>query len=190
MANTSAKSPEGMLAFLHVITPRARAQGKEPDFSLCVIFDKKAQDTDAYRALERAVDAAIDDRWPGKSKDAAFRKRISSPFKDGGEKSQYPGFNKGDIYIAPWTKIRPGLVDRNLQPIMSKDEIWAGQIGRVFVNAFAWENSGKMGVSFGLNHVQITKGEGQPRIDGRVTAASVFDDELSAREEEEADAPF
>jgi hypothetical protein len=63
------------------------------------------------------------------------------------------------------------------------EELWAGQLVRANVTPFAWINSGKKGVSFGLNHIQIIRTD-TPRIDGRASAASVFDDGEVAAEEE------
>jgi hypothetical protein len=46
---------------------------------------------------------------------------------------------------------------------------------RLNITPYAWVNSGKKGVSFALNHVQIVKSD-MPRIDGRASASSAFDD--------------
>src|SRR6516225_8219755 len=45
--------------------------------------------------------------------------------------------------------------------------------GVVYITPFAWTKSGKRGVSFGLNHLQIVK-DGT-RIDGRISADKAFD---------------
>jgi hypothetical protein len=52
---------------------------------------------------------------------------------------------------------------------------------------FAWTHTGKKGVSFGLNHVQIIESEGRQRLDGRPSAGSAFDDGEVAEKE---DTPF
>ena len=55
------------------------------------------------------------------------------------------------------------------------EQVWAGQLVRANVTPFAWLNSGKRGVSLGLNHIQIIRTD-TPRIDGRAPANAVFDD--------------
>ena len=64
--------------------------------------------------------------------------------------------------------------------------VYAGQKVRCQVTPFAWLNTGKKGVSFGLNNVQIVKADA-PRIDGRVAANKPFD---AIVEEEDEEIPF
>ena len=52
---------------------------------------------------------------------------------------------------------RPGIVDRNVQPILDSTEVYSGCYARVSINAFAYNAKGNQGVSFGLNHVQKTR---------------------------------
>ena len=110
------------------------------------------------------------------------------PFKDAAEKSdEYQGYDEGKTYISPWTKNKPGIVDNQTRIVNDPGEVYAGQIVRAQVVPFAWTNSGKKGVSFGLNHIQIIKMDA-PRIDGRVSADKAFD--AVDVEEEETEVPF
>ena len=88
------------------------------------------------------------------------------PFRPCSEKA-YQGYDiEGGIYIAPWSTKRPDVVDARLQDITVPTDVWAGQLVRVSVNPFAYSNSGNMGVSLGLNNVQICRTDGV-RLDGR-----------------------
>ena len=68
---------------------------------------------------------------------------------------------------SPWSKNKPGVVDTNRQDILVPDEVWSGQLVRANVVPFAWTHTGRKGVSFGLNHLQIIQSEGRQRLDGR-----------------------
>jgi Protein of unknown function (DUF2815) len=100
--------------------------------------------------------------------------QVAMPFRDAAEKAdKYQGYEPGVMFINPWTKQKPGIVDARLQDVLTPEEVFAGQIVRAQVSPFAWQNSGKKGVSFGLHHVQIVKHDA-PRIDGRVAANKAF----------------
>jgi hypothetical protein len=78
--------------------------------------------------------------------------------------------------ISPWSKNKPGVVDVNRQDVLLPEEVWSGQLVRANITPFAWTHTGKKGVSFGLNHIQIIQSEGRQRLDGRPTAKAAFDD--------------
>ena len=75
----------------------------------------------------------------------------------------------------PGPRTRPGIVDKNRNEILTKAEVWAGQLARAFVRPFAYDTSGNKGVSLMLENVQIVKAD-MPRIDGRKSAAESFTD--------------
>lgn len=168
----SLNTPYGTLAFAHLFQPKPRAEDKEPDYNCVLIFNPAQQNTPAYKALVDACILAAREEWGEK----VNLKEVKMPFRDGAEKAgKYQGFNVGDKFIAPWSKNKPGIVNAQRQDVHLPEEVWAGQLVRMNVNPFPWMNSGKKGISFGLNHVQIIKTDG-PRIDGRGTASSAFDD--------------
>ena len=106
------------------------------------------------------------------------------PFRDAGDKT-YEGYRKGDTYVSPWSKNKPGIVDARRQDILLPEEVWSGQLARANVTPFAWAHSGRKGVSLGLNHLQIIESTGRQRLDGRPTAGSAFDDgEVNAKDDE------
>lgn len=178
MANLN--TPYATLSFANIFTPRPRSEGGEPVFSCSLIFDPQQQKSPAYKALKDAAAAAARNEWG----DKIDFKTVKMPFRDAGEKS-YDGYHPGHTFISPWSKNKPGVVDANRQDVLLPDEVWSGQLVRANVSPFAWTHSGKKGVSFGLNHLQIVKSEGQQRLDGR-PSTSVFDD----GEVETEEAPF
>jgi Protein of unknown function (DUF2815) len=167
-------TPYGKIAFPNLFEARAvPGTGNDPRFSVTLIFDEAAQKKPEYKALQDEILAAANEKFPGlKGKFGALR----MPLRKGEEKSeQYAGFDPGTVFISPWTKERPGLVDRNRNEILTKAEVWAGQLARARVRPFAYDTSGNKGVGLMLEHVQIVKAD-MPRIDGRKSAAEVFTD--------------
>lgn len=168
----SLNTPYATLSFPTLFQPKARAEQGEPVYSAVLIFNEAQQASPAFKSMVAAAKAAAVDEWGEKQN----MKEVKMPFRDAGEKSsKWAGFENGHVFISPWSKSRPGIVNAARQDILLPEEVWAGQLVRANVTPFAWMNSGKKGVSFALNHVQIIRTD-TPRIDGRGNAATVFDD--------------
>ena len=156
-------------SYAHLAKPRANDKG-ELKFSVTVLLPKS--DTATYNALKAAEQAAGRKKFPGK--DEGFYKALPSTIYDGNGRKL-----SGDLFgpeckdcwvFVTSSEERPGCVDESLQPLM--EAIKSGDYGRVSVNAYGYENSGKRGVTFGLNNVQLLeRGES---LSGRTDAATDF----------------
>lgn len=164
-------TPYCTLSFVNLFTPRPRGEDGPPVYSCNLIFDPTQQKSPKYKALQDACVAAARTEWG----DNVNLKTVKMPFRDAGEKS-YDGYHPGDTFIVPWSKSKPGIVDRRREEILLPEEVWSGQLVRANIVPFAWTHTGKKGVSFGLNHVQVIESEGRQRLDGRPSAGSAFDD--------------
>jgi hypothetical protein len=173
---SSLRTPIGILSFPRVFSPRPRAQGGEPVFQVNLLFDRTAQAAPEFAALRRAVADAIDEAFGAdKHKDKQFVAGLRLPFRRCAEK-KYKGYDiENGVYIAPWSKSRPGVVNAQRQEITVPEDVWAGQMARATVAAFAYNNSGNKGVSFALNNLQICRTDTE-RLDGRVAAEDDFDE--------------
>jgi len=177
MATVSLLTPVGIASFITLKEPRAITEGTEPKYSLTIIFDKAAQATAEFRNLEKAIDDAIRVKWPSKRPIG-----LRSPFRDGAEKEGvYEGYKAGDIFINPWSKNKPGVVDINRQDLMDFDDVFAGWTCRANVRPFAYDTAGKRGVSLFLDNVQFLR-PGK-RLDGRKAAKDAFPDDQVAEDE-------
>lgn len=135
-------------------------------FSVVMIFDKK---TDLKELKRAAVNAAIEkfgprEKWP---------KKFKLPFRDGDEeRADTPGY-ENSIFVTATSKQRPGVVDKQLNPIISEDDFYAGCYARATLIAFAYDQAGNRGVSFSLQNIQkIEDGE---RFGGRRNAEDEFE---------------
>src|SRR5215510_14412689 len=153
MAN-SIITPYGVLAFPAVFEPRAvPGSGQEPRYSIMLVFDEAAQKKPEFKALQDEILTAANERFPG---NRGNHKGLRMPIRKAEEKAdKYAGFENGHVFVSAWTKERPGLVDRNRNEILTKAEVWAGQLARARVRPFAYDTSGNKDVGLMLEHVQI-----------------------------------
>lgn len=158
-------TPVFRVSFPAVFQPRAAVEGQEKKYSITMLFDKKTDIT----ALKQAVFAAVVEKW-GADK-TKWPKNLRMPFRDGSEKD-YDGY-ENCIFVSASSKMKPGLVDQSVQPIISPEEFYGGCYARATVSAFAYDVSGNRGVSFGLRNIQKER-DGGP-FSGRNAPGKDFD---------------
>jgi hypothetical protein len=180
MAVSALNTPYATLSFPQLFSPKPRAEGGEPVFSCSLLFNTEQMKSPEFKAMQNAVLALAKEKFPNTPV-----KTLMLPFRDASEKN-YSGYEDGMLYISPWSKYKPGIVDVRLQDVLDPAEVWAGQKVRANVLPFAWTNTGKRGISFGLNHIQIID-KSAPRIDGRAAANKVFE---AVEAEDDTDSPF
>jgi hypothetical protein len=181
------RTPYGILSYPHLFTPRPPAEGAEPRYSLVLVFPKEATESAEFKALKKAAADAAKERWGDK-----MPSNLRSPFRKCTEKEGEPFDSHPDgIFISAWTKQRPGVVGPRLEEILDPTDVFAGQLARATVRAFAYETAGNKGVSFGLNNLQLVRPD-MDRLDGRRPARSDFDAvaEEAVTAESEDDVPF
>ena len=155
---TNIITPTFRLSYPHVWEPVTNQLAKRDEYSIQMIFNKAA-DKAALQPMVKLVNDLI--AWKGWSGPG-----IKKPFIDGDTKTdtsgvlwcdKNPAF-KGGIVIRSWSKQAPGIVDMTgKHPITQKDEIYGGCYCRAQLNAYAFDQAGNRGVSFGLIHIQKIK---------------------------------
>jgi hypothetical protein len=166
-------TPVFRVSFPQVFEARAMQPGQEAKYSITMLFDlnkikSTATEKKLWDDMLASVKIVAQEKFP-KGIPPGFK----NPFRDGVEKEQYEGYGKGVVFVAATTKTRPGVVDQNLQKIISPDEFYPGVYARATLNPFAWMKLGKTGVSFGLQNIQKVK-DGDP-LGGRTRAEDDFD---------------
>ena len=154
MAEDSTKVVTGKVrfCFLNVFEPAAMNEGDQPKYSICILIPKS--DAKTIGAINKAVEAA---KVAGKAKIADKNGKIPStikvPLRDGDEeRGDDPAFENMMFLNANSTR-RPAIVDKNLNPIMEKDEFYSGCYGRVSLNFYAFNVQSK-GIAAGLQNIQ------------------------------------
>jgi hypothetical protein len=180
-SRTLVVTPKAMLSYPHLDVPQAgQKPGDKAKYSATFVF---ADGTD-LNALQAAVIAAAEEKWPGKSEQMFRTGALRSPFRRDAEAKGYP---VGSVFINTRSERKPGLVYLHAGPDNKpavvpeekvKDDFYPGAIVRAQLRAFAYDSNGNKGVSFALNNIQkLADGE---RIDGRQAATEAFEADLNA----------
>lgn len=146
--------------------PKDNPEGKKK-FTVRAAFPPDADLTQ----LKHEAAQAVKDKW-GDKKPSTLR----SPFRLNGElDNPIPGLSDDWIVVtfAANEDRRPGVVDESLQDIIDDSLVYSGSWGRAQVRAYAYENAGNRGVSFGLQNYQRTRDD-EPLGAGRMPASKAF----------------
>mgnify|MGYP006289343809 FL=1 len=154
-------SPIGRVSFPHLFKPQQNDRG-ENVWSVVIVFDKKAQETPEYKAMEAAVQNAATERFGTKVPAGVKRKSLEPksgyPFTLTETKPEWFGWAPEGSTMATFSsKYSPVIIDRNKSEILDSAEVYAGQFGRVQWTTYAYDASGNQGVSFGLRAYQKVK---------------------------------
>lgn len=159
------------LSYVNLFQPRKNDDGSEGKYGCTLLVPKTDKDTKA--AIDAAIDAARKLAATRGIKNAA---NLKSPVHDGdGEKpngGKYGPECAGMWVISSSTKNRPGIVSKNLQPIIDTTEIYSGVWANVDINFYAYAMSGNSGVACGLNNIQKIRDD--EALGGRDRAENVF----------------
>lgn len=136
-------TPSFRVSFPSVFEATSGFEGQEAKFSITMLFPKETD----LSGMKKLVDEAIAEKWGNK-----VPKDLRSPFRDGDEK-ELDGY-AGHTYVKATSKTRPGIVDKDLVPIISSSDFYAGCYARATVTVFAYDRTGNKGVSFGLQNIQ------------------------------------
>lgn len=168
--------------YVNVFEPTAMNEGDTPKYSICVLIPKDDEKT--VNAIRKAIEAA---KQAGKAKLANKNGQIPAdaalklPLRDGdAERPDDPAF-ENMYFINANSNRRPGIVDKNLAPIMEREEFYSGCYGRASINFYAFNVSSK-GIAAGLNNLQkLSDGEmlaGGSTPDEDFGGENAWDDDL------------
>lgn len=157
---SKATTPPFRVAFPSVFQPKRNTLNGKDEFSVVALF-KKGEDLNGLK--QAAADALTKKFGEDKSK---WPQGLKTPFRDQGErieaakaqgKTPPQGYEQGAVYLTLRSNQRPGLVDQDVQPILDSSEFYGGCWARATVNAYAYDQAGNRGVSFGLSNLQKVK---------------------------------
>lgn len=138
--------------YANVFEPTAMNDGDTPKYNICILIPKSDEKT--VNAIKKAIEAA---KQAGKAKIADKNGKIPStlktPLRDGDEERGDDPTFEDMFFINANTTRKPTIVDKDLNPIMSKEEFYSGCYGRASINFYAYNVSSK-GIAAGLNNLQ------------------------------------
>lgn len=159
-------------SYAHVFEPVPVSEGSEDKkYSVSIIISK--DDKATLKKIENAIEAAKQAgaaKWGGK-----IPKNLKLPLRDGDLEREEECYANA-YFLSAKTSQKPGIVDENLDEIISKDEFYSGCYGRASINFFPFDTNGSKGIACGLYNLQ--KLEDGERLGGSyASAAEDFGDE-------------
>lgn len=180
--NVSTKVITGKVRFsyAHVFEPVAMAESQDAKYQVSLIIPKS--DLKTLEKIEKAIEAA---KIVGKdkiSKNGKLMPGLKMPLRDGDEDRPDNPEYADCMFINCASKIKPGIVDKDLNPIMSQDEFYSGCYGRASINFYAFNSAGNRGIACGLNNLQKLA-DGEP-LAGGASAETDFGGENAFADED------
>ncbi len=166
--NTNVMTPKFRAFYANVWEPRAMQEGKEPFYSVMMVFDKEAQATEEFKSLKKMAMQAAKEKFGEK-----LPANLRTPFRKGSEKLDTNGMEADFVFVNAKSKYKPGVVNQIAQDIIDKDEFYSGCYARATITCYAYDMQGNKGVAFGLQNLQKL-GEGEV-LGGRKAAKDEFE---------------
>lgn len=165
------------LSYAHVWEP-ASINGGDEKYSVSLIIPKS--DTKTVKAIQDAVEQAKQD---GKAKfGGKIPANLKLPLRDGDIERPDDEAYADSYFINANSKEHPQIVDKNVQPILDKNEVYSGCYARVSITLYAFNSNGNRGIACGLGNIQkVADGEplgGRSRAEDDFTAFDDDDDDF------------
>ena len=175
MSSTKVITGKVRFSYAHVFEPSAINEGDDKKYSVSILVPKK--DLETLARIKNAIEAATQEgkgKWNGKIPTV-----LKLPLRDGDAERPDDEAYEGMMFLNASSKNRPGIVDENTDPVMSKDDFYSGCFGRASVNFYAFSVSGNKGIAVGLNNLQKLE-DGDSLSGGGSSASDDFgsDDDL------------
>ena len=156
------------LSYANVWEPKSINGGKEK-YSVSLIIPKS--DTKTLEAINTAIDAAITEgisKFGGKKPNKAS---LKLPLRDGDVERDDDAY-KDSYFVNANSITAPQIVDKHVQPIIDRSEVYSGVYARVSITFYAFNSNGNRGIACGLGNIQKIS-DGEP-LGGKTTAADDF----------------
>ena len=179
MSSTKVKTGKVRFSYANVFEPKAMTEGGKEKYSVCLLIPKSDKDT--LKKINDAIEAAYQE---GKAKfGGKLPKSWKNPLRDGDlEREDNPEY-EGMMFVNANSNRKPAvveIVDKEIEPIASRDDFYSGCYGKATVNFYAFSVNGNKGVACGLGN--ILKLEDGERLSGG--GASAEEDFGSEAEED------
>ena len=169
MANlTKVVTGKVRLSYAHVWEPVSINDSK-PKYSVSLIIPKSDKET--VKKINAAVDAAIEEgiaKFGGKKPNKAA---LKLPLRDGDTERDDEVY-KNSFFVNANSTTAPQIVDRSVNPIMDREEVYSGCYARVSINFYAYNTNGNKGIACGLGNIQKIA-DGEP-LGGKTNAKDDF----------------
>ena len=157
------------LSYANVWEPKSINGGAEK-YSVSLIIQKA--DTKTLGAIQKAIDAAIDEgrgKFGGKVPSKAT---LKLPLRDGDVDRPDDEAYTNCYFVNANSSSAPEIVDKSLNSVLNRSEVYSGVYARVSINFYAFNSNGNRGIACGLGNIQKVR-DGEP-LGGKTSAADDF----------------
>ena len=166
--------PKTRFSYLNANEPKAPLGGGTPKYSVSLIIPKS--DTVTVAKINAAIKAAYDEgqsKLKGNGKSVPKLEAIKTPLRDGD--AEHPGEEvyAGTYYLNANSSTKPGVVDRDMNPIIDPEEVFSGCRGKASINFYCFNTNGNKGIAASINNLMLCDASG-PRLGGKASAAEDF----------------
>jgi len=162
------------LSYPALFEPKTQSDGKDPKYQASLLIDHttaagKKILADCEKAVVAALELGNQGGFKGKT---GTLKNVKLPIRDGDdERDQDPAY-AGHKFLNTSSKTKPGIVDKDIKPIIDQSEIYPGCYVYASINFYPFNFEGKLGIAVGLNN--IMKWEDGEALAGRASAEEDF----------------
>jgi hypothetical protein len=161
-------------SYANVWEPKS-INGGVPKFSVSLIIPKSDKKT--IEVIKKAIQAAYKEgeaKLKGNSRSVPPLESIKTPLRDGDTERPDDEAYANSYFLNANSTTQPGIVDANVQPILTRSEVYSGVYGRASINFYAFNSNGNRGIACGLNNLQKIR-DGEP-LGSRTSAEDDFAD--------------
>ncbi|MGI6546802.1 MAG: DUF2815 family protein [Fastidiosipilaceae bacterium] len=161
-------------SYANVWEPKS-INGGVPKFSVSLIIPKSDKKT--IEAIKKAIQAAYKEgeaKLKGNSRSVPPLESIKTPLRNGDTERPDDEAYANSFFLNANSTTQPGIVDANVQPILTRSEVYSGVYGRASINFYAFNSNGNRGIACGLNNLQKIR-DGEP-LGSRTSAEDDFAD--------------
>jgi hypothetical protein len=174
-------TPLCRVSFCNVWKPREGTETYDMTLIMDQPKDLSEKDKERWNKIKQLLIDTKKEKWPKLTSPVTGPIRTAKGYKtddffsDPVDAEKYPEY-KDKIVLKVTSKGRqPEIIGPDKEEIINKADFYSGCYAIVSVTAFAWENSGKKGVSLGMQHVMKCK-DGTPFVGGAGKAADHFEE--------------
>ena len=157
------------LSYANVWEPKSINGGAEK-FSVSLIIPKA--DTKTLGAIQKAIDSAIEEGRGKLGGKVPSKATLKLPLRDGDVDRPDDEAYTNCYFINANSSSAPEIVDKSLNPILNRSEVYSGVYARASINFYAFNSNGNRGIACGLGNIQKVR-DGEP-LGGKTSAADDF----------------
>lgn len=155
-------------SYCNVWEPKS-IEGSTPKYSVSLIIPKSDTKTiaDIKAAIEQAKKEGIS-KFGGK-----IPANLKYPLRDGDIDRPDDEAYANSYFVNANSTTRPGIVDKDVNPIFDQSEVYSGCYGRASIVFYAFNQNGNKGIACGLQNIQKLA-DGEP-LGGKARPEDDFD---------------